>query len=150
MVVSKSTLRQDIFTALRTLIVAHKPTYTYNGSTITYTLVSAFNDDNPVLPCIVLNESMVNVKPITLDAQTQDYAVEISLDFYAKQLHGKKAIDAGQDSLLATFITNISTFISTDNLEPQEDFWTDEASSDFKSNEQIINTATSNVKFKVN
>ena len=51
---------------------------------------------------------------ISLDASTAQYEVSIQLDLYAKELHGKKAIDAGQDGIHSTIVGNISTFIGTD------------------------------------
>lgn len=147
MAVSASTIRQDVFTAIRALIIANKPTYTYDGTVYTYGVVAEYPRDNPNFPSIVLNKSNINVIPLTMDAETLDYTVEVKLDFYAKELHGKKAIDVAQDGLLATFIGNISTFIVTDGIIPQEDFWTDDASTIFEDNKQIINSATSTMRF---
>jgi hypothetical protein len=47
------------------------------------------------------------------------------------------------------FIGNISTFITTNKLIPQEDFWKDSGNSTFEDKGQIIHTATSTVRFKL-
>src|SRR3990167_3286539 len=99
MAVSTATLSSDVFTALRTLIIANKPTYTYSGIVQTYTLEAEYPRDNPTFPVVVLNESSVSVRLLALDGSGTDYEVEVQLDFYAKELHGKKAIDAGRDGL---------------------------------------------------
>jgi len=149
MVVTLSTLRQATFASVRALLIANKPTYTYNSGTITYTILAEYPRTTPVFPCIVINKGNPKDIRITLDASTGDQMIEVTLDFYAKELHGTKAIDAGQDSAMNTFIGNISTFIATDKLIPQEDFWTDIPSPPFQDNNQIINTGSSTVRFKL-
>ena len=147
--VSANTISSDVFTALRTLIIANKPTYVYNGTTFTYTLVAEYPRDNPTFPVVVLNESSVSVSLINLDGSGEDYKVEVQLDFYAKELHGKKAIDAGRDGLKATFINNISNFKDTDGLNPMEDFWDDSNTTPFQDRNQLINTGSSLIKFNL-
>ena len=144
---SAATISQDVFTVLRTLILANKPTYTYNGTTFTYTMVASYPKDNPTFPIVVLNESSINVVLLTFDGSGRDYGVEVQLDFYAKEAHGKKAIDAGRDGLRNTFIENISAFINTDGLIPMDDFWDDSNTSPFQDKNQIINTGSSLIKF---
>lgn len=148
-VVSVLAVSQDVFTALRTLIIANKPTYTYNSVTYTYTLVAEYPRDNPTFPIIVLNESSVNVSLINLDGSGEDYKVEVQLDFYAKELHGKKAIDAGRDGLRVTFINNISNFKDTNGLNPMENFWEDSNTDVFQDKNQVINTGSSIIRFKL-
>ena len=149
MTVSAATIGQDVFTALRALIIANKPTYTYDETTYTYDLVSEYPKENPTFPMVVLNESMVDIVLLDLDGSGEDYSIEIQLDLYAKELHGKKAVDAGKDSLRATFIGNISEFISTDGLIPDEDFWDDSNNSIFTDRNQLLNTASVIIKFKL-
>lgn len=147
--VEASTIRQGVFNALRSLIIANKPTYTYNGTVYTYDVVAEYPKDNPTFPCIVLNKANITMPLITLDASTGDYEIEVSLELFAKEAHGKKAIDIGQDGLHSIFVGNISSFISTDGLIPTEDFWTDSGNSIFEDRNQVINTATSTIRFKL-
>ncbi len=145
-VVSLSTVTQDVFTKLRALIVANKPTYTY-GTTQTYSLTASFPRDNPTFPLVVLNDSNVSMSKITLDDGTWNYAVEVQLDFFAKELHGKKAISAGRDGLRNTFVGNISTFDSADGLVPKDNFWEDSNVDTFQEGNQVLNTGSSTVRF---
>ena len=149
MTVSPATIRQDVYSAVRTLLVANKPTYTYDSATQTYSIVAEYGRQASSFPYIVINPASVQVILLDLDGSGEDYAIEVQLDFYALESHRKKAIDAGQDSARNTFIGNISTFISTDKLSPQEDFWTDTPSPPFQDNGQIINTGSSIVRFKL-
>src|SRR3990167_7399449 len=149
MAVAAATISSDVFTTLRTLIISNKPTYTYNGTIFTYTMVAEYPRDNPTFPVVVLNESSVSVSLINLDGSGEDYKVEVQLDFYAKELHGKKAIDAGRDGLRATFIGNIDNFKDTDGLNPMEDFWDDSNTTPFQDRNQIINTGSSLIKFQL-
>ncbi len=148
--VTAATIRQNVFSTLRTLISDNLPTYNDKDENLqTYSIVAKYSEKDAPFPCIVLNKALIIVPPLTMDAQTVDYEIEVQLQFCAKSSHGKEAIDAGQDSLLNTFIGNIPTFISTDKLIPMEDFWTDNDSSIFEDNNQIVNTATSIVRFKL-
>ena len=147
--VELATLRQDVFAAIRTLLVANKPTYTYNSETVTYSIAAEYPEDNPSFPLIVINKPTVNDERITMDASTGDQVIDIQLDFYAKAIHGKKAIDAGQDSAMATIMGNISTFISSDKIAPMDDFWSDSGNSVIEDNNQTINTASSTMRWKL-
>ena len=149
MVVSLATIRQDLFSSLQTLLVANKPTYTYNLTTITYTITSAYPQDNPTFPLIVINKGLIEDQRITMNAATGEEMIEVQLDFYAKELHGTKAIDAGQDGAMNTIIGNISVFISTDGLIPMENFWTDSGIVPFQDKNQILNNSTSIMRFKL-
>ena len=143
------TLSQDVFTKLRTLIIANKPTYTYGNPlvTFTYDLESEYPRTNPSFPIVVLNESSIKIALLNFDGSGRDYEVEVQLDFYAKELHGKKAIDAGRDGLRNTFVNNIPTFINDDGLIPMDDFWDDSNTSPFQDKNQVINTGSSLIKF---
>ena len=147
--VELATVRQDVFAAIRTLLVANKPSYTYNSETITYNIVAEYPAKKPSFPLIVINKPTVNDERITMDGSTGDQMIEVQLDFYAKDMHEKKAIDAGQDSAMATIMGNISTFISNDKIAPMDDFWTDSGNSVIEDNNQIINTASSTMRWKL-
>lgn len=125
-VVNDAKIEQDVFTVIRTLIVANRPTYnrTISGTetTFTYTFLSAYPKDNPSFPIIVMDETNVNVVLLNLDGSGEDYGVEVQLDFYAKEAHGKKAISEGRDPLRKKFIDNRSTFDTSNGLIPMEDF----------------------------
>jgi len=152
-VVGTSTVSQDVFTAVRALIVANKPSYTRTiagtSTTFTYALVSEYPRDNPSFPVVVLNQSEINIVLINLDGSGEDYGVELQLDFYAKELHGKKAIDEGRDPLRATFIGNLSSFNTDNGLIPAEDFWNDSNTSTFINKNQVLHTASSIIKFRL-
>ena len=141
-------MKPTIFTALRTLILANLPTYTYNGATQTYTLKAAYSRENPDFSQIVLNESKVSIIPIQSDGTAMDYEVEVEIEFYAKELHGQKAIVTAQSQLSNTFVQNIPTFNETNGLLPMENFWDDSTISAFQDNNQVIHTGSSIVRFK--
>ena len=138
---------EELFTVLETLILANKPTYTFNGSTITYTLVATYPNSNPSFPLVVLNQGSINVIPVNLDGTGEDYEIEVKLDFYAKEAHGIRAIVVGKDSLRKTFIGNRSNFETNDGLVSQADFWEDSNISAFEDRNQIVNTASVLVRF---
>ena len=150
MVVETATVRQDVFKVFETLILANKPTFTDKNEVVQeYSLVAKYPNKDSSFPCIVLNKAMITLPILTMDGTTVDYEIEVQLEFCVKETHGKEGIDAGQDSLLNTFIGNIPNFISTDKLIPLKDFWTDNDSSIFEDKNQIVNIATSIVRFKL-
>lgn len=149
MTVQLATIGQNVFTVMRTLILANLPTYSYDGTPFTYTFYSEYPKENPSFPCVVMNDSDIDSEMITMDGATGDYPIEFRLEFYAKEVHGMKAIAVGKDGLRDTFINNIPNFISNDNIVPQEDFWSDTGGSPFKDNNQLINMKTSIVRFKL-
>ncbi len=149
MAVAQATLGQNTFTVLRTLINANLPTYSFNSTPFTYTLVASAYNDDAIFPSVELGDPKGDFITITMDATTGDIEIEVMIKFYAKELHGKKAIAVGRDGLRNTFIENISTFIGTDKLVPTEDFWVDNPMSEIDIKNQIINTATSTVRFRL-
>ena|SRR3990167_5666244 len=149
MTISASAIKTDFFTAIRALVIANKPTYTFNGSTITYNVEAEYGGENPTFPMVVVNSSKVKLVLLNLDGSGNDYALETQLDFYAKELHGKKAIEVGQQSLMATFIGNIETFNTTDGILPMEDFWEDSNIDTFQDKNQLLNTGSSLIRFKL-
>jgi len=150
MAISLATIRTGTYTSIFTLLTANKPTYTYNSATQTYTIYSEYPQKNPSFPCIVINKANITNELITMAGTTNDSSIEVQLDFYAKELHGIKAIEAGQDGAMNTIIGNIATFIGTDKISPQEEFWTDTSVSPIEDNNQVINTSSSTVRFKLN
>ncbi len=149
MTVAVATIASDVFTALRALIIANKPTYTYNETVFTYTLVAEHSRTNPSFPEVVLNSSAIKLKLLNLDGSGEDYEVEVQLDFYAKELHEIAAVEAGTDGLRNTFIGNITEFNDTDGLVAQEDFWDDSNIDSFSEGNQVLNTASVIIKFKL-
>lgn len=143
------TIRQDVFDAVRDLIIANKPSYTYNGTNYEFTVVAAYPDKDAAFPCIVLDKSLITMPIITMDGLTGDYEIEVSMEIFAKEMHGIKVIDVAQDSLQNTFMSNMSTLISTNKLCPQEDFWKDSGVSTFQDRNQLLNTSTITMRFKL-
>ncbi len=149
MVVAQATIRQNTFTALRDLINDNLPTYSFDSNPFEYNLVSSFPNEDPIFPIVELGDAKSDFITITMDAATGDIEIEVMLNFYAIEEHGKKAIAVARDDLMNTFIGNISEFINTDKLIPTEDFWIDNPVSEIDIDNQVINTATSVVKFKL-
>jgi len=146
-VIDEDAVGQEVFTVLRTLILANLPTYTYDGATQTYSLKAEFSRDNPSFPQVVLNDSKVGIFLLNLDGSGEDYGIEVQLDFYARERHGKKAVAAGKDGLRATFIGNRTNFDTNNGLVPQEEFWDDSTISTFEDKGQVINTASVIIRF---
>ena len=148
MTVALATLSQDVFGALRTLIIANKPTYVFNGTTYTYTVVASQPNNDSTFPCVVLEDSDVKDTRITLNAETGEQEIDVTLTFYALEAHGKKAISVGRDGLRNTFFGNIPTFISSDKLSPQDDFWTDSGTGTDEYGGQKVNVGIATVRLK--
>ena len=152
-VVAVKKVEEEVYDVIEALIIANKPTYTRTilgtSTTFTYTFLSAYPKDNPSFPIVVLDEEDINIELLNLDGSGEDYIIEIKLDFYAKEEHGRRAIVEGKDSLRATFIGNISTFDTTNGMIPMNPFWDDSNTSFFSDKNQLLNTASVLIKFKL-
>ena len=97
---------------------------------------------------IVLNKSMITLILLKLDGSGEDYAIEIQMDLYAKEIHGKKALDEALSQLMATFIANLSTLRDDESIVTQDDFWEVSNNATFEDNNQVLNTVSAVVRFK--
>ncbi len=153
MPVSPATIETDIYTTLRILINANLPTYTRTVGGVetefTYTLVAQYPEKNPVFPMLVLNSADVPTELINLDASGEDYPISVQVDLYADSAHGIKAVEEAIQQLRATFIGNIETFKDIDNLIPAEDFWDTSNAVPFQDRNQLLQTKSIVVKFKL-
>ncbi len=148
MAIAIASMYEDVYAAIRTLLVNNKPTYTYDETEYTYRVIAEYNRDDAAFPCIVLNKAMVNIEMITMDGSGQDYMIEIQMDLFAKEKHGKKALDQALSQLMATFIANISTLQSDESIVTQDDFWEVSNNSTFEDRNQVLNTVSAVVRFK--
>ena len=149
MTVTTTALRQDVYSAIRTLLVANKPTYDYGGDTFTYSIVAEYGRQNSSFPYIVLNPASVEVTLLNTDGSGEDYEVEVQLDFYAKEQHRKVAIDAGVDSVMDTIIDNQASLKSTDGLLLMQDPFDESNTTQFEDMQQVLNTKSLGIKVKV-
>lgn len=152
-VISPETLDTDLYDAIETLIIANKPTYTRTiagvPTVFTYDFKSGYPRSNPSFPIVVFDEDDINLVLLNMDGSGEDYAIEIKLDFYAIEAHGRKAISEGKQQIRATFLANLSAFDIDNGLIPTEDFWDDSNTSIFADHNQVLNTASVIIKFKL-
>jgi len=149
MTVSTTTLRQDVYSAIRTLLVANKPTYDYGDDTFTYSIVAEYGRQSSSFPYIVLNKSEIKPTLLNLDGSGEDYEIDIQLDIYALEQHRKVAIDAALDSIQNTFIDNQSSLKSTDGLLLQQEPFDESNTTPFTDNGQVLNTASLVISMKL-
>ena len=148
MAVAIGSMYEDVYAAIRTILVDNKPTYTYNGTEFTYRIISEYSRKDAAFPQIVLNKAMINIDMITMNGSGQDYMIEIQMDLYAKELHGKGVIDQALSQLMATFLANLSALQSDNSIVTQDGFWEVSNNAVFEDNTQVINTVSAVVRFK--
>lgn len=155
MTVLSATIRQNVYSAIRTLLVANKPTYNVTENAIdgeitkTYTIDSEYPRKNPTFPLIVLNSANISPTLITLDGGTNEQGIDVQLDLYAKESDGMKAIDVGMDGVQDMFLTNQSTLKDTNKLVLMEDAFDESNPSNFEEGNQMVNTKSVIVKLKL-
>jgi len=149
MAVDPTTLRQDVYTAIRTLLVANKPSYDYDSTTFEYSIVAEYGGQSVDFPYIVINPANAKPELLNIDGSGEDYVVNVQLDFYAIEQHRKKAIDVGVDSVRATFLNNQSGLKSTDGLLLMQEPFDESNTTPFEDNNQKLNTASMIIKLKV-
>ncbi len=152
-VVDTSSVGADVYTAIRTLVLANLPTYSRDiqgtSTTFTYNMVASYPKDNPVFPIVVVSDAEVDVVLLNLDGSGEDYGVTVQLDLYAKEAHGIKAVTEGKDSLRATFIGNLANFDTNNGMIPDEDFIDESNNAPFMDKNQTLNTSSLIFKFKL-
>lgn len=149
MTVQPETIRQDVYSAIRTLLVANKPSYTYDNATIEYTLVAEYGRQSSSFPYIVLNKALIGVELLNIDGSGEEYEVSIQLDIYALELHRKVAVDVALDSIQNTFLTNQSSLKSTDGILLMQDPFDESNTTPFDDNGQVLNTASIIIKMNL-
>ena len=150
MTVLSQSIRQDVYSAIRTLLVANKPTYTDpDGNTATYTITAEFQAENPILPQITINSALISPSLITMDGDTNEQGIDVQLDLYVRDKHGYKGIDAGVDGIQATFLDNQSSLKDDDGLVLMEDAFDESNPAEFTSFNQQIKTKSIIIKMKL-
>lgn len=105
-------IRQHAYLSMFTLLNANKPSsFTDNdGDTITWTITSAFPEDNPSFPCVVINPVEVSHDLLSMDSSESEPPVLFRLEYFSKVVYGKERIDNGRDSISQIILDNESLF----------------------------------------
>lgn len=141
-VVSFATLGENVFNTIFQLINTNKP----SG----WTVLSAFPENSPTYPCIVIDPAKAKVTIVGMDKNS--YIVEdvvIEFEFYAKSNQGKEKIEEGKDNIRNTLLTNQST-LETYNILMNEDAFEDSNNDVLIVGEQKLNTAGCLARFSIN
>ena len=149
MVVESETIRQGVYSAIRTLLVANKPSYTYKDVEYEYTIVAEYGRQDASFPYIVLNKALINPMLLSLSGEGEIYEISVQLDIYALELHRKIVIDVALDSIQNTFLTNQSSLKSTDGLLLMQEPFDESNTTPFEDNGQVLNTASLIIKMKL-
>jgi hypothetical protein len=105
--VSLATIRKNIWNTVATFVNTNKSTG--------WTVLSAFPEQNPVFPCIVISPASVSFGVLGLTKSIILSDAEIQLEFYSPASAGKKSIDTEKDKISYSFLTGFST-LKTYNL----------------------------------
>lgn len=143
------TIRADVFNALNALFIANKPTYVYGGVTYTYTIKSAYPEENPTFPMIIINPSIITPKILVMGQNSfvRTDSIEIEIEFYAKAEHGKRVIDVARDSIMALIFDSEATLASDYDLFLGEEPIDDSNVDTLIEGSEKINTAGMLVRF---
>jgi hypothetical protein len=143
---TKATLRQNLFETFFQVLNANK----LDG----WTVLSAFPEQNPVFPCLVLNPATISMKSLSLDKSIYRWEASILIDVYSLTSDGKDKNDQGMDNVMETIRTNIT---ANDNISQynltlnREAPFVDEGASQVEINEVglNINSITLNLVVKL-
>ncbi len=93
-------IREHTFKTLQTLYNSNlPPNFTGTGSegTVSWSVSSAFPEENPAFPVIVIDPAKITGLKIDFARGQDDSEVQVETIFYTKAKHGKKRIDSGRD-----------------------------------------------------
>jgi hypothetical protein len=144
-----STLRQSVFAAINAMLIANKPTYTFNGTLYTYSIVAEYPSNDSVFPCIVLNKAVITPGAINMDASGIEITAKVKVDIYSPEKHGKKAIDVAMDKVMDALIDNKDTLKTTYGILLDDDFFDESNSTVFEDKKQILNTVSAIIKVTI-
>ena len=147
--VDVESIRQDVFTALRTILVANVPTYTYASTEFTYSVIAEYSRQAADFPYILLNPALVKVELLNADGSGEEYSIIVQLDLYALELHRRQAIDVGIDSIRKTIIDNQSVLKDTYDLLLDQDPFDESETAPFEDNTQALNTGSIMLRMKL-
>jgi len=112
-----STIRENVFNTISTLIDNNK----LSG----WTVLSAFPEQNPVFPCIVVNPAKITQSIMTINKGVTSYRITVDVQLFSAANDGKEKIDQGLDNINNTLFSNASTLktynLFLDNSIPIED-----------------------------
>jgi hypothetical protein len=131
--VSKATIRENVFNTVTTLIDSNK----LSG----WTVLSAYPEQNPVFPCVVINPAAITVKGLSLDRTKNRFSAEVICDIYSLAKQGKKKNDQGRDNFQNTISANVTALAQYNLLLPTEAM-SDEGSDSIELNGQTLNFGT--------
>ena len=148
MTVQPETIRQNVYDAINTLLVANKPSYTYKGTEFEYTIVAEYGRQASSFPYIVLNKALIGVELLNIDGSGEDFKISVQLDIFALELHRKKNVDVALDSIQNTFLTNQTSLKDTDGLLLMQEPFDESNTTPFEDNGQVLNTASLIIKMR--
>ena len=127
-------LRQYVFDAVYTLINANKSS--------AWSLLSAFPDQSPTFPTMVINPAEISMQFINISNSERDHMIELSIDYWSKSSKGKEQLDTERDTTGNTIEDNEATlrFKGLELMKP--DFLNDTSIGEIVFNRQKLNTGT--------
>ncbi len=144
-----ATIRQGVYSAIRAILVANKPSYTYDGTTYEYSIVAEYGRQNSSFPYIVLNKAVIAPVLLNIDGSGEDYEISVQFDLYALEQHRKSVIDIALDSIQNTFIDNQDSLKSEYSLLLMQEPFDESNTTPFSDKNQILNTASLVIKLKL-
>ena len=131
--VVKATMRANVFNTIATLLNDNK----LSG----WAVLSAFPEQNPVFPCIVVNPAKGRIRKLVLDGSKTRRLIEVTVEIYTLGSDtGKEESDKGADNVTDTLTTNTATLLTNNLVAPMKDgFIIDEAPTAGQFNENNIN-----------
>jgi len=97
---------------IRVLTWNNVSTFINSNKTSAWTVLSAFPEQNPVFPCIVVNPASIKMDSLSLSGCSKMYYAEVNVEFYSPAKNGKNYIDTEKDKIANAFLTGGTTLLS--------------------------------------
>jgi hypothetical protein len=129
--VSKATIRENTFNTIATLL--------NNNKLSGWTVLSAFPEQNPAFPCLVVNPAAITLQALDVGKSKYRWRVSVLVDVFSLTKQGKEKNDEGMDNVMDTIRSNISTLqtynLTLDRTTP----FVDAGAQEIEVNEQGLN-----------
>jgi len=139
--VALSTIREDIFNNISTLIDSNKP----HG----WTVVASFPESHPTFPCIIINSAKVSFKNHSLLRSKYKQSISLEVEIFALAKSGKEAIDQAKDSIQSTLTAAYGTLRTYGLVLDMENPFTDSDVTTDIINDNKLNSASMDINLRL-
>ena len=146
-------LPEHIYSVIYNLVNDNLPTDftdTDGSTTVEWSLFSAFPEDKPSFPCVVINPANTVYNAITMDNSQANDSITVDIEYFAKAKWKKNRIDNGRGKVAYTIKDDMSELEFSGLYLDLPDYLEDSNVDSFDVGDERLNTARQVLKLRWN